>query len=583
MTTRPQSNEPPAQGAAPWDPTPSPVGLGGGQNQPSSTAPAAGAVRDTASGGVETPKQREIDNNVGGAAMGLGPLDIKLKRNSFYFGIKHGRKYICGNTVNDSDIINRYVSLLAEAIDRMFKWRIWEPWWIDIYKMEWQAKKRNVYERLRGVYNDDVVNGILNVFDEFISYIDRFREYWIENGIEVKEIIDNLVGGKAEVVIWENMSGLSVYGKNILLNVSKTEGVVLHLVLKDLEGMTIEIPNIFMRVMSKDEYEKFIRELLIPLKVGFAETDESVDESKPVMGTSKPWQAVLWSLIYYGRVHMHIHSVNVNKYDVTVTWHLRSLDHKSLKGFLKDTEKLSKLSREALLAILFTAVLGDGSAFIADNGHYAKPVIEIVMSSEKYKMWKPLLEKLKSTGFSWNKVPRTDRNSVNVVFNGSHAIKLARGMISILPSIIKDVIDALAVKTWINIKQIAEFEPKFRKGMQIIVIADHAFSVTIKEGTVELRHHAKDEKEVKEILEKLKSIYGDEFVSQINVYPEKGGKYLTIVVPMRLIERYDDIRVQVIRVLCQKLRMIKSERKEQIIVKHLTRLTLPIKGGGRGN
>lgn len=234
---------------------------------------------------------------------------------------------------------------------------------------------------------------------------------------------------------------------------------------------------------------------------------------------------------------------------------------------------------------MFTAVLGDGSAFITNtvvNGRvYAKPVIEIVMSSEKYKMWEPLLEKLKSIGFPWNKAPRTDGDSVNVVFNGSHAVDIARGMISILPSIIKDVIDALAVKPWINIKQIAELEFEKRKGMQTIVIADYAFSVTIREGTVELRHHAKDKEEVKEILEKLKGIYGDEFVSQINVYPENGGKYLTIVVPMRLIMRYDDIRVQIIRVLCQKLGMVKNERKKQIIVKHLKRLMqkhVPIKG-----
>lgn len=354
MTPIPQSNEPPAQGAAPRDPTSSPVGLGGSQNQPSSTALAAGAVRDIASGGVEAPKLRKIDNNVGGAAMGLEPpLDIrKLKRNSFCFGIKHGRKYICGNAVNDSNVINQYVDLLAEAIDRMFKWRIWETWWIDKYKMEWQAKKRNVNERLRGgIYSDDVVNGILNVFKEFISYIDRFKEYWVKNGIEIKEIIDDLVGGKAEVVIWENISGLSIYGKNILLNVSKTDesGVVSHLVLKGFEGMTIEIPNIFMGVMSKDEYEKFIRELLIPLRVGFAETDEGVDKDRPVMSTSKPWQALLWLLLYPGKIRMHVHSINVNKHGVTITWQLRSIDHESLKGFLKDTEKLSKLSREHCL------------------------------------------------------------------------------------------------------------------------------------------------------------------------------------------------------------------------------------------
>ena len=498
-----------------------------------------------------------------------------LRKNRFCRGIRYGREYVCGGETDES-ARSEAIRLLDEAIARIRYWQIWDTWWIDRHKEEWLAIRRSIDERLRSKYGDDTVNGILSVIDNgFISYIDRFKEYWVRSG-EIKEIIDSLVSGEAEVIIWENTSGLSVYGKNMLLSISETSesDTVIHLVLRGLEGITLEVPKIF--------DERFIRELFTPLKIGFAETDESVDKGKPVMSTSKPWQALLWSLMYYGRMHMRIHSINVNKYDITITWQLRSIDHESLKGFLNDTEKLDKLNRETLLAILFTAVLGDGSALItntvASGRVYAKPMIELVISSKKYETWETFLNKLKSNGFLWYKDPRTD-NSVNVVFAGSHAVDVARGIINILPPIMKDLLDALAIKTWINMKQIAEYELKFRKGMQIIFIADYAFSVNIREGTVEARHNAKDENEVKVIREKLRMFYGDEFANQINVYPEKGGKYLTIIVPMRLIERYYDIKVQTIRVLCKKLNnVVKDEKKKGTIIRHLIRLTTPTEG-----
>mgnify|MGYP001770810735 CR=1 FL=1 len=46
---------------------------------------------------------------------------------------------------------------------------------------------------------------------------------------------------------------------------------------------------------------------------------------------------------------------------------------------------------------------------------------------------------------------------------------------------------------------------------------------------------------------------------------------------MYVFERYEDIKAQVIEVLCRKLEKMKDERKRRIITKHLRRLA-PTKG-----
>ena len=63
--------------------------------------------------------------------------------------------------------------------------------------------------------------------------------------------------------------------------------------------------------------------------------------------------------------------------------------------------------------------------------------------------------------------------------------------------------------------------------------------------------------------------YGDGFYAYVN----RGGKYLIIRIPMYVFERYEDIKGQVIEVLCRKLERTKDEKKRQAITKHLKRLT----------
>ncbi|BDR93056.1 hypothetical protein [Vulcanisaeta souniana] len=370
-----------------------------------------------------------------------------LRRNRFCMGVKRGREYVCSGEAGE-DAVNKAVDFLVEAINRIQHWRVWETWWIEETMDEWLEARDRLEVQLRGKYSEDIVNAITGLVDKFINYNERFLNYWRDVGNETRRLIDNLMNGRAEVIIrGEGASGISVHSEHITLETDRTStSIPVHLVLKGLEGVDVEVPD-FMMMMNKEEYTKFVKTLR-SLRIGFAETDESVEKGRPVMGTNQTWQVIFWSLLYPGEIRVHINTVNVNVNNMTVTWYLRSSNHKSLKGKIKDAD-VDKFSDEEVLALTLTAVLGDGSAYVSKN----TIKIGITMSGEKFEAWEPLLQKLKKIGFDWGKPALNNDGTVNVWFRGSRAIDLARTTIGILPPILRDVLDALGFEKWLRINE----------------------------------------------------------------------------------------------------------------------------------
>ena len=506
-----------------------------------------------------------------GAPDGLGRFNIELlMRNKFYIGVKRGKEYVCGDNANE-DAKSKAVELLSEAIKRILRWRVWETQWIEETMDEWLIARDKLELQLREKYSDDVINDLLGMVDKFIGYNEQFLNHWHDVGDEVRRLIDNLMSGKAEAIIWEGEKGISVHGNYITLEVERTNtgGVTVQLKLSGLESVTIKAPDMFRKTMSRKEYKKFVEEVLKALRGGLEETDGTIKDGKAGMDTTQMWQVVVWALLYFGRMYVRISSINVNGNNVTITWHLRS-SHDPLKG--KILNNADKLSEEGLLALMFTAILGDGSADIAKvviNGRvYDEAVIGIAMSDEEFKRWEPLFERLKNMGFRSGKPNLINSNVVVVPFYGSNAIDLARAMINVLPPILRDVLDALGFEKWVNMRRIAEIELKWRRGESQVIVAGYKFTVHVREGDVRLVHWARDEVEKDEVIDALKARYGDGFT--VNVH--KSGEHLDVVIPMYVFEKYDDIRRQVIEMLCRKLEKTKDEKKRQIIIKHLRRL-----------
>ncbi len=183
-------------------------------------------------------------------------------------------------------------------------------------------------------------------------------------------MIDDLLNGRSEVIIWSDGNGVSIYGRDITLSagITSTSGVTVHLSPVILEGANINAPNA-VTLMDGEDRKKFVKMLKV-LKAGFAETDEGKEGDKPVMNTTQNWQVIVWTMLYPGDVYILVDSINVNERKVTITWHLKVLSHKSIKGMI--FKNVEKLDEEQLLAFFTTVILGDGSAIINKNTVYGQ-------------------------------------------------------------------------------------------------------------------------------------------------------------------------------------------------------------------
>ena len=501
---------------------------------------------------------------------GLGEFNAgSIRRNHFCMGVKRGKKYVCGGDANE-DAINNAVDLLIEAVNRIQRWRVWDSWWIKEIISKWLEKRDRLEQQLKNKYGKDVVSIITGLVDKFINYNEQLLNYWREVGGEVKRLIEDLLNGRAEVIIWSNEEGVSVYYGCATLKIERTRtgGIIVQLSLKGLGGVTIRVPDVFKKTMSREEYRRFIKKVLRALRGGLEEADGTIKDGKAAMGTAQIWQVIVWLLLYPGKAHVLVDTINVNENDVTMTYYLRS-SHEPLKG--KILNNADKLGEEELLAFMLGVVLGDGYADVEKlkiNGRaYDEAVVKITMSGEELDAWKPLLMRLRSMGFNWRPVPIGD-GAVDVRFYGGNAIDLARAMINVLPSVLKDVFNALDFEKWINLRRIAEIKMKWRRGEAQINVAGYGFTVDVHKNTVWLKHKVKGDAEVKMVVDALRVRYGDGFA--VNIH--KSGRYRVVAIPMCMIEKYEDIKEKVIEVLCRKLEKTKNEEKRQIIIKHLKQL-----------
>ncbi|WP_243665726.1 hypothetical protein [Vulcanisaeta sp. JCM 16159] len=212
-----------------------------------------------------------------------------LRKNHFCMGKRRSKRYVCSSEVDEPNIINNVVELIIEAIRRIWHWRVWDLWWVE----EWMDKLLIIYNNvevwLRGKYGEEVINNILRLVDEFISYNERLWKYWHDVSNEVKRLIEDLVSGRAEVIIRGNdISGISVHGKYITLSVDKAsnDSIMVQLKLKGFESVIIEVLDVFMKTMSREEYAKFVNGVLRALRGGFDETDGFNERGKATMGTT---------------------------------------------------------------------------------------------------------------------------------------------------------------------------------------------------------------------------------------------------------------------------------------------------------
>ncbi|WP_054850339.1 hypothetical protein [Vulcanisaeta sp. JCM 14467] len=168
----------------------------------------------------------------------FGELNVdSLRRNRFCMGVKRGNEYQCGDEAN-KNTIDKAVELLGEAVRRILRWRVWDSWWVVKWMDERLMARDRLETQLREKYSDDVVNDLLGMVDKFISYNEDFWRYWQTVDSDVKELIRDIVDGKAEIITWSNEGGVSVYRERITLETHRTStgGITVQLKPKGLEA-----------------------------------------------------------------------------------------------------------------------------------------------------------------------------------------------------------------------------------------------------------------------------------------------------------------------------------------------------------
>ncbi|WP_243671356.1 hypothetical protein [Vulcanisaeta sp. JCM 16161] len=259
-----------------------------------------------------------------------------------------------------------------------------------------------------------------------------------------------------------------------------------------------------------------------------------------------------------GRVRAFINAVDVNVEGVAMVWQLRANSHKSLRN--STYEVLN--DKETLMAFMLTAVLGDGYAYITD-----KPRIKLVIGTAKFRRWEPILNQLSNIGFKWS--PQPGRDAVQITFTAGYAIDMAQAMINIAPPILRDILDVLSIEKWQRMKKIANMEVRFRLGESRVLVGGEPFTVAVSRGSVRLLRKVRDWAGVYRVLEVLRGGYGEDFVSQVKVH--RSGGYIVIAIPARLIEGREDIRAQVISVLCRKYWRTSDDSRRMEVVRALSR------------
>jgi hypothetical protein len=87
-------------------------------------------------------------------------------------------------------------------------------------------------------------------------------------------------------------------------------------------------PRILIRGVSASarfpDLLKLPRERLELLQLGWRASDESNNNGRPIMGTTRPWQVFAWATVRCGEIYIQINSVNLTREGVSVSVHFRA-------------------------------------------------------------------------------------------------------------------------------------------------------------------------------------------------------------------------------------------------------------------
>ncbi len=216
---------------------------------------------------------------------------------------------------------------------------------------------------------------------------------------------------------------VSIYTENFVFREQKLrKGSILKVSFRGFGGVDLSVPELF------NDSE------IIPIRYGFAHSDEGRIKCYPYMASTQPWQWLIWSLLYPGSIHITLQSINLNKTNITLTMRLHTTQYCSLKDAVLNTN-----DEKTILLTLFGGILGDGTVKKIEK----EKAIYLVAKSKR-KWWVSVLKELNG----WKEEGDT------IVFRGNAAI-LTKRIIEAIPPLMKDLLDILSFEKWQRLKRLA--------------------------------------------------------------------------------------------------------------------------------
>ncbi|MGC8606533.1 MAG: hypothetical protein ACP5GZ_00020 [Vulcanisaeta sp.] len=482
----------------------------------------------------------------------MSSAQINADKPRICWGVRRGRRLICGEPVTDEAVIEEVLELVEELKRRIERHRdnLGTAAFIDelIDLLErWLEEHRNDKGRR--------VREARKIARKMIKLLRKLKKKWVEvywrqfmelMGLLERNAIDIVVTGKGN----EKSLVVHIYSTDVTVKVTrvaKNGGITIFLTLSELKGDDVRVSNTF-----SDE------ELLKAIQRGWEMTDGGIMNGHPAMGTNQPWQVILWSLCYPGKIHVLIYGININENDVSVKWYLVAKDHEA-RSKEEAAKEVKNFDEERIKAFLAPAVWGDGEVNVGER------YVRLIIGLAKYELWLGIIERLiNELGFTM----KIRDYKAEVAVNSSKAIKLVRDWLS-MPDIRELIELGASLPGGEKLRRVIEMASKEVEelGSSSIVIPGTNISMSIDvkgDCRVELRTHRKDKNEALKLVEELrKAGY------KPSMYVSRGNYIISIT---HANVRDSPLREPVCQKLGEWLEDEKDERRKERIAKAMQNL-----------
>ncbi len=369
--------------------------------------------------------------SAGNLQIGVGSGSQPVGPGPICWGVKSGKRLVCGESVNDLRVVDEAMRLVDEFLSRVERHKavlLSDSSTPFDYAVDAMINWLQAIEggRIKEGSDENTANlrrAMREAGKKMLELARQAREEWLTTyKPELMELIEGgLRNGKATVIVRgepfnrEKSFTVYLYTDHLAIKVkriAKSGGIIMNITFTGLGGMYVVAPKLF----SDD--------LLRPMRYGLLMTDATIDKGYPQMDTNQLWQAIIWPLTWPGRNHVRISALSVNDGDAKITWHLRANDHRGgeIEGKAKIAEEVLKLSDDAFTMFLLTAVLGDGNIKIKRWSES----ISLTIGNSKYELWRDIVERMRDMGFKEH-----NRKYIKVIkISSSKAIALTQKWLS---------------------------------------------------------------------------------------------------------------------------------------------------------